>query len=85
MLAQKSQRWKSAVEGAVAASNQGGAGNGWFSYFSSRGRDSYVVMSRASVNSHAQEVFAALAKVANGATEVPTWANFNNKYAHGEC
>ena len=78
----KWERWKSAVEGAVAASNQGGAGNGWFSYFSSRGRDSYVVMSRASVNSHAQNVFDALKKVSNGATETPSWTP-DTKYAHG--
>ena len=78
----KWQDWKSAIENAVNASNQGGSGNGWFSYFSSRGRDSYVVMSRGSVNSHAQGVFNALVRACQGATEKPSWTP-DSKFAHG--
>ena len=78
----KWQDWKSAIENAVNASNQGGSGNGWFSYFSSRGRDTYVVMSRASANSHAQSAFNALARACQGAAERPSWTP-DNKYTHG--
>ncbi len=75
--------WKSAIDNAVNTSNQGGSGNGWFSYFSSRGRDSYVVMK--DPTSHAHAVFDALARACQGATEKPTWErdSNHNKYAHG--
>ena len=73
-------RWKSAVENAVRTSNQGGAGAGWFSYFASRGRDSYVAIRRP--NDHAGKVFEALAAACPGATERPTWSP-ESKYAHG--
>jgi hypothetical protein len=75
-------RWKNAVESAVRTSNQGGAGAGWFSYFASRGRDSYVAISRPNANSHAKAVFDALAAGCQGATTRPTWAP-ESKYAHG--
>ncbi len=75
-------RWKNAVESAVRTSNQGGAGAGWFSYFASRGRDSYVAISRPSANSHARAVFDALARGCQGATESPSWTP-DSKYAHG--
>ena len=77
--------WKRAIEDAVTASNQGGAGNGWFSYFSTRGRDSYVVMK--DPTSHAEAVFKALASACGeGTTKKPTWTpdkTGKNKYAHG--
>ena len=76
----KWQDWKSANEDSVKVSNQGGAGNGWFSYFSTRGRDSYVVMK--DPTSHARNVFDALARACQGATEKPTWTP-DSKYAHG--
>lgn len=76
------QDWKSAIENAVSKSNQGGAGNGWLSYFNQRGHDTFVIMNRPNANSHAQEVFNALASAANGATQKPTW-NMDSKYAHG--
>ncbi len=76
------QDWRSAIENAVSKSNQGGAGNGWLSYFNQRGSDTFVIMNRPNANSHAQEVFNALASVANGATQKPTW-NMDSKYAHG--
>ena len=55
--------WESKVQTAVNVSNQGGEGAGWFAYFSKGDDVAYVVKDRSSVNSHAQEVFAALAKV----------------------
>ena len=76
------QDWKSSIENAVSKSNQGGAGNGWLSYFNQRGHDTFVIMNRPNANSHAQEVFNALASAANGATQKPTW-NMDSKYAHG--
>ena len=76
------ERWKNAVGNAVSTSNRGGAGRGWFSYFSSRGSDTYVVMNRSDVNSHAADVFRALAGACQGATEVPKWTP-NSKYANG--
>ena len=76
------QHWRSTIENAVGTSNQGGAGNGWLSYFTTRGSDTYVVMSRVDVNSHAKSVFDALANIASGATRKPTWAP-DSKYAHG--
>ena len=63
------QDWKSSIENAVSKSNQGGAGNGWLSYFNQRGHDTFVIMNRPNANSHAQEVFNALASAANGATQ----------------
>ena len=75
-------KWKSGIDDAVKASNQGGAGNGWFSYFSSRGRDSYVAMSRPNANSHAKAVFDKLKGAFSGATKDPTWSP-DSKYAHG--
>ena len=76
------QRWRSAIESAVTTCNQGGAGNGWFSYFTSGKNDSYVVMNRPNANSHAKAVFDALARACQGATKVPTWSP-DSKYAHG--
>ena len=78
----KWQDWRSAIENAVTKSDQGGAGKGWFSYFISRGSDKYVTMNRGSANSHAQEVFNALASAASGAPQKPTW-NLDSKFAHG--
>ena len=76
------QDWKSSIENAVSKANQGGAGNGGLSYFNQRGSDTFVIMNRPNANSHAQEVFNALASAANGATQKPTW-NMDSKYAHG--
>jgi hypothetical protein len=75
-------RWKNAVGSAVSTSNRGGAGNGWFSYFSPHGSGSYVVKNRGDVNSHASDVFRALAGACQGATKTPT-SSPNSKYAHG--
>ncbi len=78
----KWQDWRSSIESAVSASNQGGAGNGWFSYFDKRGQDSYVAISRPSANSHAKTVFDALARACQGSTQKPSWTP-DSKYAHG--
>ena len=76
------QHWKSAIDNAVSKSNQGGAGNGWLSYFDRRGNEKFVAKNRGSANGHAQEVFNALASAASGSTQKPTW-NPDNKFAHG--
>ena len=76
------QDWRSAIENAVSKSNQGGAGNGWLSYFTKHRQDTFVVQDRASVNGHARQVFNALTRVASGATKAPSW-NPDSKYAHG--
>ena len=75
-------KWKDAVQDAVDKTNNGGAGNAWFSYFKRANNDTYLVRDRGSVNGHAREVFNALASAANGATQKPTW-NMDSKYAHG--
>lgn len=77
------ENWRKNVGAAVEESNQGGAGEGWFSYFKKLGEDKYVVRDRGSVNSHAQKVFTTLADAVSGATQKPTWENFENKFAHG--
>lgn len=77
------KKWRDEVGAAVTASNKGGAGNAWFSYFKRGDGDSFRVRDKGSVNSHAQEVFNALAKAADGATQRPSWENFNDKYSHG--
>ena len=74
--------WRSGVEKAVQAADQGGAGSGWLSYFTTRDSDTYVVRKKSDVNSHAAAVFDALARVCNGATQVPDWTP-DSKYAHG--
>ena len=74
--------WKKEVGRAVSTCNRGGAGNGWFSYFSPHGSGSYVVKNRGDVNNHASEVFKDLARACQDATKVPTWSP-NPKYAHG--
>ena len=75
-------RWRDNVENAVKTSNQGGAGSAWFSYFKSRGSNSYAVRSRGDVNGHAKAVFEALAKAAEGATQKPSW-ELDGNYSHG--
>ncbi len=74
-------KWKDAVQDAVDKTNNGGAGNAWFSYFKRANNDTYLVRDRGSVNGHAREVFSALAKAADGATKVPTWENYDNKFS----
>ena len=76
------ENWKSGIQAAVDETNRGGAGKGWFSYFASRGRETYVVMSRPNVNSHAKSVFDKLKGAFSGATKDPTWSP-DSKYAHG--
>ena len=76
-------KWKDAVQDAVDKTNNGGAGNAWFSYFKRANNDTYLVRDRGSVNGHAREVFSALAKAADGATKVPTWENYDNKFSNG--
>ncbi len=71
-------KWVAACQNAVEVSNQGGRGNAWYSYFDGNSR----IKSRSSVNSHASEVFRALAAACSGATEVPSW-NPDSKYAQG--
>ena len=73
----KWQDWRDAVNNAVGKSK-----DGWFSYFTARGSDTYVVKNRSEVNRHAKEVFDALASACQGATKVPSW-NYDSKYAHG--
>ena len=76
------ENWKGGIQAAVEESNRGGAGNGWFSYFSQRGHESYVALSRPNANSHAKAVFDKLKRAFSGATQDPTWAP-DTKYAHG--
>ena len=76
------KKWRDEIESAVARSNEGGAGAGWFSYYTSRGSNSYAVKSRSDVNSHAKAVFDALAGAVSGATQKPSWSP-DSKYAHG--
>ena len=76
-------KWKDAVQDAVDKTNNGGAGNAWFSYFKRANNDTYLVRDRGSVNGHAREVFSSLAKAADGATKVPTWENRDTKFSHG--
>ena len=73
--------WKTAGEAAVKASNSGGSGGAWLSYFTRRG-DSFVVQSTGTANSKAKSVFSALAGACSGATKVPTWTP-DGKFAHG--
>ena len=75
-------QWRDSISEAVKVSNQGGAGSGWFSYFRSRGSNSYVVKSRSDVNGHAKSVFNALSKAAERATQKPSW-DLDSNYSHG--
>ena len=77
------QEWKTAAEKAVRASNDGGIGQAWLSYFKTGNGNAHVAQSRSEMNTHAKGVFDELAKAADGATAKPTWDNFNTKYAHG--
>ena len=76
------ENWKSAAEAAVKASNSGGAGNAWMSYFTQRGQSNFKIESVGSVNSHAKAVFDALAGACSGATKRPSWTP-DSKYAQG--
>ena len=76
-------KWRGAVQDAVNASNNGGVGNGWFSYFKNGKSNTHVARTRSEMNSHAQDVFKKLAKAANGATKEPQWDRFNSSFAHG--
>jgi len=75
------ENWKSAAEAAVKASNSGGAGNAWMSYFTQRG-NSFKMENVGSVNSHAKSVFDALAGACSSATQKPNWTP-DSKYAQG--
>ena len=75
-------KWKSAAEAAVKASNSGGAGNAWMSYFTLRGQSNFKIDNVGSVNSHAKSVFDALAGACSGATKAPSWTP-DSKYAQG--
>lgn len=75
------ENWKSAVEAAVKASNSGGAGNAWMSYFTQRGNN-FKMETVGSINSHAKSVFDALAGACSGATKAPSWTP-DSKYAQG--
>ena len=77
--------WRDKVGAAVKESNNGGAGNGWLSYFTKVNSNKFVVRS-SDVNSRAEKVFAALADVAG--KPKPKWRpnegqDKKDKYAHG--
>ena len=74
--------WNSKIEHAVDVSNQGGAGSGWFSYYTKRGSDTYVVMNSHDTNKHAKDVFDALMSVCDGATGTERWVP-DDDYAQG--
>ena len=75
------ENWKSAAEAAVKASNSGGAGNAWMSYFTQRGNN-FTMETVGSINSRAKGIFSALAGACSGATKAPSWTP-DSKYAQG--
>ena len=70
------KEWTDAVGDAVKATKEG-----WFSYYTQRGSDTWVVKDRSSVNSTAEDVFRALAQACNPKPDFVF--TDNNKYAYG--
>ena len=70
------QEWRSAVERAVKATDRG-----WFTYYTRRGSDTWVVKDRSSVNSLAEDVFKSLASACS--PKVDFVFSDKDKYAYG--
>lgn len=76
------EAWKNAGEAAVDASNSGGSGEAWMSYFTLRGKSDFRIEGASSVNSRAKTVFNALAGACSGVTKAPAWTPDSN-FAQG--
>ena len=70
------QEWRSAVQKAVQSTDKG-----WFSYYTSRGSDTWVVKDRSSVNGLAEDVFKSLAGACDPKVDF-IFAD-KDKYAYG--